>query len=64
MLTFGNSHDMNSVLKMGDHIVFVNEGQICWQGNRDEILNSDNEVLNEFVFSTELTKRLKQSKIK
>jgi phospholipid/cholesterol/gamma-HCH transport system ATP-binding protein len=64
MVTIVNSHDMNSVLKMGDHIVFVNEGQICWQGNRDEILNSDNEVLNEFVFSTELTKRLKQSKIK
>lgn len=64
MVTIVNSHDMNSVLKMGDNIVFVNEGQICWQGNRDEILYTDNEVLNDFVFSTELTKRLKQSKIK
>ncbi len=62
MVTIVNSHDMNSVLKMGDNIVFVNEGQISWQGSRDEILSSDNEVLNEFVFSTELTKRLKQSK--
>lgn len=64
MVTIVNSHDMNSVLKMGDNIVFVNEGQICWQGNRNEILNSDNEALNDFVFSTELTKRLKQSKNK
>lgn len=63
MVTIVNSHDMNSVLKMGDNIVFVNEGEICWQGNRDEILNTDNDALNDFVFSTELTKRLKQSKI-
>jgi len=62
IVTIVNTHDMNSVLKIGDHISFVNEGQICWQGNRDEILESDNEALNEFVFSTELTKRLKQSK--
>lgn len=64
MVTIVNSHDMNSVLKMGDNIVFVNEGQICWQGTRDEILHTENEALNDFVFSTELTKRLKQSKIK
>ncbi|NPD44282.1 MULTISPECIES: ABC transporter ATP-binding protein [unclassified Lentimicrobium] len=62
IVTIVNTHDMNSVLKIGDHISFVNEGQICWQGNRDEILDSDNEILNDFVFSTELTKRLKQSK--
>jgi len=64
MVTIVNSHDMNSVLKIGDNIIFVNEGEISWQGNRDEILYTDNEVLNEFVFSTELTKRLKQNKIK
>lgn len=64
IVTIVNSHDMNSVLKMGDNIVFVNEGEISWQGNRDEILYTDNEALNDFVFSTELTKRLKQSKIK
>ncbi len=62
IVTIVNSHDMNSVLKMGDNIIFVNDGRICWQGNRDEILDSDNVSLNEFVFSTELTKRLKYSK--
>jgi phospholipid/cholesterol/gamma-HCH transport system ATP-binding protein len=60
MVTVVNTHDMNSVLRMGDHIIFIDEGKIGWQGNRDEILNSDHEHLNEFVFSTELTKRLKK----
>ena len=53
---------MNSVLKIGDHIIFIHEGKVAWQGNRDEILSSDNKLLNDFVFSTELTKRLKQKK--
>ena len=62
IVTIVNSHDMNSVLKMGDHIIFIHEGKVAWQGNRDEILSSDNELLNDFVFSTELTKRLKRKK--
>jgi phospholipid/cholesterol/gamma-HCH transport system ATP-binding protein len=60
MVTIVNTHDMNSVLKMGDRIFFVNEGAISWQGNRDEILQADHKELSEFVFSTELTKRLKR----
>lgn len=64
IVTIVNSHDMNSVLKMGDNIIFVKDGQVGWQGNRDDILISDNQDLNEFVFSTELTKRLKLSKLK
>jgi phospholipid/cholesterol/gamma-HCH transport system ATP-binding protein len=62
MVTIVNSHDMNSVLKMGDHIVFIDNGKVCWEGNKDEILDSDNAILNDFIFSTELTKRLKLSK--
>ncbi len=62
IVTIVNSHDMNSVLKIGDHIIFIHEGKVAWQGNRDEILSSDNELLNDFVFSTELTKRLKRKK--
>jgi len=60
MVTIVNTHDMNSVLKMGDRIFFVNNGEIGWQGNKDEILHVDHKELSEFVFSTELTKRLKQ----
>lgn len=62
IVTIVNTHDMNSVLKMGDHISFVHQGEIAWQGNRDEILYTNNDKLNNFVFSTELTKRLKDSK--
>ncbi len=60
MVTIVNTHDMNSVLKMGDNIIFIDKGQVGWQGNRDEILISDDQKLNEFVFSTETTKRLKK----
>ncbi len=60
MTTIVNTHDMNSVLNIGEHIAFLYQGKLSWQGNKDEILNSDNEVLNNFVFATELTKRLKR----
>lgn len=62
MVTVVNTHDMNSVLKMGDHIVFVKDGKIGWEGNKEQILYTDNATLNEFVFSTELTRRLKPTK--
>lgn len=62
MVTVVNTHDMNSVLKMGDHIVFVKDGKIGWEGNKEQILYTDNAALNEFVFSTELTRRLKPTK--
>jgi len=64
MVTVVNTHDMNSVLKMGDNIIFIDNGKVGWQGNKDEILNTENEALNEFVFSTELTKRLKLGKLR
>jgi phospholipid/cholesterol/gamma-HCH transport system ATP-binding protein len=60
MVTIVNSHDMNSVLKMGDNINFINNGKLYWQGNKDTILIDDNKELNAFVFATELTKRLKK----
>jgi phospholipid/cholesterol/gamma-HCH transport system ATP-binding protein len=55
-----NTHDMNSVLMIGDKIFFINKGMINWSGNRHEILHTDNEVLNDFIFATELTRRLKK----
>lgn len=60
MVTIVNSHDMNSVLKMGDHISFIHDGKLWWQGNKDTILVDDNPELNAFVFATELTKRIKK----
>lgn len=58
--TIVNTHDMNSVLSIGDTIAFIHQGQFWWKGNHETILHTDNEELNEFVFGTELTSRLKK----
>lgn len=60
MTTVINTHDMNSVLQIGQNIVFINKGKLWWEGNNKEILKSDNPELNEFVFATELTRRIKR----
>jgi phospholipid/cholesterol/gamma-HCH transport system ATP-binding protein len=53
------SHDMNSVMNIGDNIIFLNEGILEWQGSRDRIMDAKNEKLNEFVFASELFKKIK-----
>jgi len=58
--TVVNTHDMNSVLMTGEKIAFIHKGKIWWSGTRHEILKTDNEVLNDFIFATELTRRLKR----
>jgi phospholipid/cholesterol/gamma-HCH transport system ATP-binding protein len=58
--TVVNTHDMNSVIKIGDTISFIYKGELWWQGDNSQILHSDNPELNDFVFDTELTKRLKE----
>ncbi|MCD4682273.1 MAG: ATP-binding cassette domain-containing protein [Bacteroidales bacterium] len=59
MTTVVNTHDMNSVIKIGDTISFIYKGELWWEGDKEHILNTDNKELNDFVFATELTKRLK-----
>jgi phospholipid/cholesterol/gamma-HCH transport system ATP-binding protein len=61
MTTIVNTHDMNSVMEIGEKIVFIHEGVKCWEGSKHEILNSDCERLNEFVFANALAKQLKSS---
>jgi phospholipid/cholesterol/gamma-HCH transport system ATP-binding protein len=56
--TIVNTHDMNSVIEIGENIVFINEGSICWEGNKNEILHSENKVLNDFIFANALAKQL------
>ena len=58
--TIVNTHDMNSVLSIGDSVEFIYMGQIWWSGNKEEILHMGNQELNDFVFGTELTKRLRK----
>lgn len=55
------SHDMNSVMNIGDNIIFLNEGILEWQGTKDKIMDARNEKLNEFVFASELFKKIKEA---
>lgn len=58
--TIINTHDMNSVLNIGDTISFIHQGTLWWKGTKEEVMTTDNQELNDFVFSMELTKRLKK----
>jgi phospholipid/cholesterol/gamma-HCH transport system ATP-binding protein len=62
MTTIINTHDMNSVMEIGEKIVFISEGVKCWEGSKNEILNSDSAKLNDFVFANSLAKKLRSSK--
>ena len=62
MTTIINTHDMNSVIEIGDKIAFIYKGKLWWEGDNNEILDTDNEELNNFVYATELTRRLKKQK--
>ena len=59
--TIVNSHDMNSIMEIGDNIVFLRNGVKEWQGSRHEIFEADNEALNDFVFASELFKKVKSA---
>jgi phospholipid/cholesterol/gamma-HCH transport system ATP-binding protein len=59
MTTIINTHDMNSVMEIGEKVVFIYKGSKCWEGTKDEILDSTNQYLNDFVFASNLTKKIK-----
>lgn len=59
--TIVNTHDMNSVMEIGQNIAFIHDGVIWWEGNKEDLIHSDNKELNDFVFASELFKRLKLS---
>ena len=62
MTTIVNSHDMNSIMEIGDHIVFIEHGAKVWQGSRTDILHADCQELDDFVFASDLFKRIKSAK--
>ena len=63
MTTIVNTHDMNSVLEIGDKVTFIYEGHIEWEGTKNDILHSHNKHLDDFVFASELGKKIKASAI-
>lgn len=60
MTTVINTHDMNSVLGIGEHIVFINRGHCDWSGSDKTIFNSKSQALNDFVFASKLFKEVKR----
>ena len=59
--TIINTHDMNSVMEIGDKIVYIHQGKKWWEGTKDDILHADNQELNDFVFASAMAKRAKKS---
>ena len=62
--TIINTHDMNSVMEIGEKIVFIYEGNKWWEGSNQDILHSDNQELNDFVFASAMAKRAKGNIVK
>ena len=56
-----NTHDMNSVLEIGEHILFIYKGRKWWEGSKHDILDADNRELNDFVFASAMAKRAKKA---
>lgn len=61
MTTIINTHDMNSVMEIGENICFLHEGRLEWSGHKDEVLASDNENLQSFIFASPFLQRLRKS---
>ena len=59
--TIVNSHDMNSIMEIGDNIVFLLKGKKEWQGSRHDIFQAESEALQDFVFASELFKKVKKA---
>jgi phospholipid/cholesterol/gamma-HCH transport system ATP-binding protein len=61
--TIINTHDMNSVMEIGDNIVFIHNGLLEWNGTKDEVLESKNELLQEFIFASPFLRRLRDAAV-
>lgn len=59
-----NTHDMNSVLEIGENIVFLKEGNLAWKGDKEEIFKTDNETVTDFVYSSNLFKKVREAQLK
>lgn len=59
-----NTHDMNSVMEIGEKIVFLKHGKKAWEGTKKEIFNTDNEAVTNFVYSSDLFKKVREVYLK
>ncbi|MDD4514900.1 ATP-binding cassette domain-containing protein [Massilibacteroides sp.] len=60
MTTVINTHDMNSVMNIGDNIIFIKEGIMEWQGDKHQVITSNNKALNDFIFASDLFRKVKE----
>jgi len=59
-----NTHDMNSVMEIGERIIFLKEGILAWEGSKKEIFKTDNEAIVDFVYSSNLFKKIRKAQNK
>jgi phospholipid/cholesterol/gamma-HCH transport system ATP-binding protein len=64
IITIINTHDMNSVMEIGDNIVLLFQGELAWRGHKDDVLGSDNDVLQDFIFASPFLQRLRKAALK
>ena len=60
MTTIINTHDMNSVMGIGDSIIYIYQGHKEWEGNKNEVFSATNKRLNDFIFASDLLKKVKE----
>ena len=64
MVTVINSHDMNSVMEIGEKIIFLKNGKKAWEGDKDNIFKTDNDIVSDFVYSSNLFKKVREVYLK
>lgn len=64
MTTVINSHDMNSVMEIGEKIIFLQGGEIAWEGDKTQIFKTDNKSITDFVYSSDLFKKIRDIQLK
>lgn len=61
MTTVINTHDMNSVMEIGDHVGFIHKGHLLWEGNKDNILKSGCKEVDDFVFASGMARKVREA---
>ena len=64
MTTLINTHDMNSVMGIGEKIIFIDKGRKEWEGTKDDIFTSNNKRLNDFIFASDLFRKVKEMEVR
>lgn len=59
-----NTHDMNSVMEIGEKIIFLKEGHLEWEGDKSQIFKTDNKAVTEFVYSSNLFQKVRKAQLK